>query len=834
VTFANSTSANLIDIKTRLDCQSLTESVLGSPKSRGTTWWLFRAPNRPDEHPSFGVRPDGYFDFATGERGDVFNLLGLLYGLNGFAETLRMAQELLGGVSPALSRQPRPALKPRKSEAPPPPAWQEAALSVLAYAEDYLWSDRPDAVSARDYLLEVRGLTEATIRRFRLGFNPRWKKTSWRKPEDDRYASLPPGIVIPCLADGQVWYITVRCIVGNLAQALSRPPEKLYGELSPKYLQLAGGNPEALYNADALAEETPDKPALITEGQFDALLTAQLAGDLVNPITVGSASNSLAPRFLAQLERAPLVLLCLDNDAAGQRGTARLKSRLRGPVRHLALPAGKDLTEYVMEQQGDLPALIAAALTDPQPAPAAVNPDELASLPDALRAALNAYAYPAIAPTLELHTEAIRAGLVAPEDYVSIKQFVQIAKVLGRETSPDTIKKGLQAGAGHFWEVLQTDLKKGESDSGVDQAICKTPQNPTGPGRRAAGYRLLPTEVQVDNLLGMSAPRILESCFPADEATIAPVESDFLMVMGHDPRQASSAAWTLSAAYHKLITAQPELRTRLNKARLIYDRLVRDLDSLRSTPLPPDWRYRNAAEYVSVFARALVAADPAMQQSRAVLARTLGSGGRNVGAILTRAGVRNERQTVEQPIYSVSQFSALKPAYSPQYKGFPVRVMSISGDTLRERTFSPEAESFVESELAAGSHVYISYQQASRQVIVTETQPEPTPRKRHEDQAAPPAQTVPPVPEHTPELPKPKPPRYFGPGPDPAWCANWAVKLLEKATPWALEGEVIRQRETGELLPYSPRQVIALLLEAAQVVLKAREAGPPDDRADEG
>jgi hypothetical protein len=90
------------------------------------------------------------------------------------------------------------------------------------------------------------------------------------------------------------------------------------------------------------------------------------------------------------------------------------------------------------------------------------------------------------------------------------------------------------------------------------------------------------------------------------------------------------------------------------------------------------------------------------------------------------------------------------------------------------------------------------------------------------------------VPEHTPELPKPKPPRYFGPGPDPAWCANWAVKLLEKATPWALEGEVIRQRETGELLPYSPRQVIALLLEAAPVVLIAREAGPPDDRADEG
>jgi DNA primase len=61
-------------------------------------WWVCRTPWRDDRTPSFGVSlTTGYWrDFATGEKGDMFDLSMRLFGdslkgtLEGFAEMLGM------------------------------------------------------------------------------------------------------------------------------------------------------------------------------------------------------------------------------------------------------------------------------------------------------------------------------------------------------------------------------------------------------------------------------------------------------------------------------------------------------------------------------------------------------------------------------------------------------------------------------------------------------------------------------------------------------------------------------------------------------------------------
>ncbi|MEP7288450.1 MAG: toprim domain-containing protein [Chloroflexota bacterium] len=763
------------------------------------------------------MQSDRYTDFASGESGDLFGLLMVLYNLANFKEAVKLALEMVGG-SVLPPRQPRPQTVSLERNTPPSPAWQQAAQDAVVAAEKYLWSDRPDAAAVRRYLIHERGLTEATMRRFRLGFTPRWTKTTWRKPDTGNtveYASLPPGIVIPCFADGSLWYVKVRCIVGALAAALHQKPAQLGNTESPKYLNLVGGTQGALFNADALSE---GKPALVVEGEFDAMLADQLCHEQVTAVTVGSAANSLLPHFQQHLEKASLILLCLDNDRAGQDGVSRLQTRLQGQVYPISLPTSKDVGDYVIQKQGDLLSFVTEALATTRPLPQAASLSNTTGLPDTLRAALNRYCYPAIAPTWELWHEAIEAGLLTPIDPVTVKRLWTVGQRLGRDTSIDTLKSGLKAGTGQFWGVLQTGIsQKKEVALEILPPICKTPRNTTGSGRKAVEYILCSPQRQRANLLALAAPRILEKHFPASEATIAPVKAEFLVALGCEPAEATRLAQGFSKQCIDLITSQPELQVTLDRARLDYKRLVRDMEKSQSTPLPNGWTYRNAAAYVGVFARALAEANPTMQQSRRQLARTIGRSPRSMDAVLDRAGVTNEPQVTDQPITSVAEFAAIEAAYDSSLKGYPVRVISLRGETMvRERRFGPEQQDFVTYELAAGAQVWVRYQQASHQVIASATQPLPRSRQ------------VRPPENPSRQVKQPVSSRYYGLGFDPRWCEVWAIKLMEQTTTWRKRGAVLANVETGELVEYSPRMMLEILLSPGADIPSAERERLPE------
>jgi DNA primase len=213
-------------------------------------------------------------------------------------------------------------------ELPGPPAaqWQAQARLVLKEAVAALWEAGGDR--ARAWLNE-RGLADETVHTAQLGYLPadqRQPAELWALTGKPLY--LPRGILIPCEVGDTLWYLKIR-----------RPAGK------PKYLQARGSHP-ALYWADSLAGRDT---AVFCEGELDALLLWQEAGDLAGVATLGSAANRLdvgtwGPYLLPIAHR----LLAYDLDDAGETGAGALRW-LKG-VRNMTVPrltsTDKDLTDF--------------------------------------------------------------------------------------------------------------------------------------------------------------------------------------------------------------------------------------------------------------------------------------------------------------------------------------------------------------------------------------------------------------------------------------------------------------------------------------------------------
>ena len=201
-----------------------------------------------------------------------------------------------------LGEQPRekaaPQALPPAECNPPSDTWRAAGQAFVEYAQ----SELQNAPEALQYLYS-RGLTETTITRAKLGYNPAGRASSrakWGIPNDSDKTEiwLPQGIVIPCEAAGVLWKIQIRRDEKHANQ--------------DRYMTVnASGN--ALYGADSV---TPNRPAILVEGPFDALAVAQVAADLCGVAACGT-SGARRDRWITRLALASEVLVSLDADDAG-------------------------------------------------------------------------------------------------------------------------------------------------------------------------------------------------------------------------------------------------------------------------------------------------------------------------------------------------------------------------------------------------------------------------------------------------------------------------------------------------------------------------------------
>jgi len=308
-------------------------------------WLNGHSPFREDKNPSFGVTQTGFHDFTTGEKGDAVEFVKRYYSMDDSE-----ARQLVygGGATPSrLHEQPaRNRQEHQEHCAPPSAVWQKTLWAAVAEAQAYLWSGRTDANKALAYLRYGRGLTEASIRRAGLGFNPGNRTLPIKI--DDKPVKLYAGISIPIAVEGVLFAVKINTFGAvGLARALDRAPIENFA----KYVHVTGSKTGALYMpAGTLIDGLPVQ---FVEGEYDAIIGAQTLEGLANVVTVGSATNGLGRRW-RELLRGRSVYILPDNDDAGRAGAGNLAKQLQAQIVTLPdAPDAKDINEFYLAD-GDL------------------------------------------------------------------------------------------------------------------------------------------------------------------------------------------------------------------------------------------------------------------------------------------------------------------------------------------------------------------------------------------------------------------------------------------------------------------------------------------------
>jgi hypothetical protein len=145
----------------------------------------------------------------------------------------------------------------------------------------------------------------------------------------------------------------VGCNVRRLAADVFEPMPA-----SHKCLALLGSVRGYGYPWAELLPSQAGPPGLIVEGEIDALLAYQEAGDLAHAVTVGGSSQAPHPSALDALALCPTWLLAHDHDQAGVKAALKWRKRAPHKSRRVLLPHGKDIGEFV-QAGGNLRAWVA-------------------------------------------------------------------------------------------------------------------------------------------------------------------------------------------------------------------------------------------------------------------------------------------------------------------------------------------------------------------------------------------------------------------------------------------------------------------------------------------
>jgi hypothetical protein len=325
----------------------------------------------------------------------------------------------------------------------------------------------------------------------------------------------------------------------------------------------------------------------------------------------------------------------------------------------------------------------------------------------------------------------------------------------------------------------------------------------------------------------LAAVRIFEECFPVDDPTVAPIRAGVLQVaLDSTQGEAVDLARVLTGQYGALIDVQPKLGANIRDYKKRLDHLQFSLRDPKSTPLPAGWKYRNSNEYAACLARAIIVdAGGTTEYSKGELSGKIGRSPRRVNAVLQRAGVKTIKRTHDQVIRSPRDFDAIT-GYNPELRAYPKKVIASKNGRTTEHVFSLHGEDraalreFVIDQQHDGATVIAQWQQTNRQVIATDRQPEPKARNlpkpafSPDDTVANGSVSNQTVNEKRPQSDKvvrcKKAANPFLP--DRAWAEDQLCKLLALGTSRRRDGDRLVDQDSGEVAPYTPHNVVDLLL----------------------
>jgi DNA primase len=310
-------------------------------------------PFHDERTPSFGIDPAQkvYYCFGCQASGDVFTFVQETEGVD-FKGALELLAERYGVELQREEEDPGEAERRRHTE-----RLRELLNRTTTYYERYLWESE-EAQQAREYL-EERGLGEAILKEFRVGFAPSaWDRVLLASrrggfSEQELYAT---GLAQRSKENGRPYDRFRSRIMFPLADIRGRVlgfgARAMREDQRPKYLNTSDNDLYHkglhLYGADlARPHATRAGQVILCEGYTDTIALHQ-AG-MRN--AVGLMGTALTGDQVGELARmAQTVLLALDADSAGQEAMLRastLAAKRNLELRVVPLPAGADPADLI-------------------------------------------------------------------------------------------------------------------------------------------------------------------------------------------------------------------------------------------------------------------------------------------------------------------------------------------------------------------------------------------------------------------------------------------------------------------------------------------------------
>jgi DNA primase len=311
-------------------------------------------PFHEERTPSFGIDPTQkvYYCFGCQASGDLFTFVQETEGVD-FKGALELLAERYGVELQREEENPREAEQRRRKE-----RLLELLNRTTAYYERYLWESE-EAARAREYL-SGRGLGEAVLREFRVGYAP----SAWDRvlnasrrggfSEQELYAT---GLAQRSKENGRPYDRFRSRIMFPLTDVRGRVlgfgARAMREEQRPKYLNTSDNDVyhkgSHLYGAHlARAHATCAGQVIVCEGYTDTIALHQ--ADMRN--AVGLMGTALTAEQVGELARmASTVLLALDADSAGQEAMLRafgLAQKRKLDLRVVPLPEGTDPADLVL------------------------------------------------------------------------------------------------------------------------------------------------------------------------------------------------------------------------------------------------------------------------------------------------------------------------------------------------------------------------------------------------------------------------------------------------------------------------------------------------------
>ncbi|HEY4513529.1 MAG TPA: DNA primase [Candidatus Paceibacterota bacterium] len=350
----------VLKIKERLSIEEVVSSYIKLDRAGANL--KAKCPFHNEKTPSFFISPDrgSYYCFGCGASGDIFTFVEEFEGLD-FKGALKLLADRAGVP-----------LEPYSREAAENKSEKEKLYEAMEEAAEYFENNLKDHENVSDYL-KVRGLTEKSVKEFRIGFAPLdWRLLYFylqkkgfsddviekaglaKKSEKGFYDRFRGRIMFP-IADssGRVIAFSGRLFIDDekSAKYLNSPETPIFSKNA------------VLYGIDKAKDSIrKNNFSILVEGQMDLILSHQTGyrNTVATSGTALSDSTVSKERVVSNLglirRLSENLVLAFDADKAGANATIRagkIALSLGMDVKVVEIPEGIDPADLISKTGAD-------------------------------------------------------------------------------------------------------------------------------------------------------------------------------------------------------------------------------------------------------------------------------------------------------------------------------------------------------------------------------------------------------------------------------------------------------------------------------------------------